>query len=155
MYKKLFFISILLTTLIQSIFANNLPIKNQDVSPQQLQKQNKEITKLAAQAESKNLPQVVNKYTTIVSIEAVDTTMIYTFEINTGVKSDETIINEDHSKMKRIITEGICKSSKRFMDAQITKTYIYKSAISKKKLFQFDVNQAVCYKMYGPRYGDN
>ncbi|MCK5110506.1 MAG: hypothetical protein KAQ94_03220 [Arcobacteraceae bacterium] len=141
--------------MIQSTLANNLPIRNQDVSPQQLQKQNKEIVKLAAQAESKDLPQVVNKYTTIVSIEAVDATMVYTFEINTGSKSDEAIINEDHSKMERIVTEGICTSSKRFMDAQITKTYIYKSAISKKKLFQFDVNQAICFKIYGPRYGDN
>ncbi len=154
--KKIIVLTSLLVGLFgQSAFANNLPVKNQDVSPQQLQKQNKEIVILATQAESKNLPQVVNKYTTIVSIEAVDTTMVYTFEINTGSKSDETIINEDHSKMKRMIQEGICTSSKRFMDAQITKKYIYKSAISKKKLFQFEVNQADCYDIYGPRYGDN
>jgi hypothetical protein len=150
--KSLFILLVLCTNL---ILANDLPIKNQDVSPEQLKKQNKDIVILAAKAESKNLPQVINKYTTIVSIEAVDTTMVYTFEINTGAKSDEAIMSEDHSKMKKMITEGICISSKRFMDAQITKTYIYKSSISKKKLFQFSVNQADCYAIYGPRYGDN
>ena len=138
----------------QIVYANNLPIKNQDVSPQQLQKQNIQITKLAAAAESKNLPQTIDKYTTIISIKAVDTTLIYTFEINSGSKSDEAIIKEDHSRMKQAVTQGVCRSSKRFMDAQITKRYLYKSAISKNKLFQFDIKQADCIKIFGPRYGD-
>ncbi len=155
MYKNLFFTFVLLATLVQSIFANSLPVKNQDVSPQQLEKQNTEIIKLAAIEESKNLPQVIDKYTTIISIEAIDATLIYTFEINTGAKSDQAVIKEDHSRMKKAITQGVCRSSKRFMDAQITKIYIYKSAISKKKLFQFNINQADCFKLFGHSYGDN
>ncbi len=139
----------------QFIMANSLPVKNQDVSPQQLEKQNTQIAKLAASAESKNLPQVVDKYTTIVSINAINTTIIYTFEINSGVKSDEAIIKEDHSRMKTAIISGVCRSSKRFMNAQITKRYLYKSAISKKVLFHFDVKQSDCIKIHGPNYGTN
>jgi len=156
--KRVMMIKLIATILMlfgQIICANNLPIKNQDVSPQQLQKQNKQIAKLAAAAESKNLPQVIDKYTTIISIKAVDTTLIYTFEINTGSKSDEAIIKEDHSRMKQAITRGICRSSKRFMDAQITKRYLYISAISKKKLFQFDIKQADCIEIFGLDYLDN
>ena len=147
--KKSLLIILFGLLLSQSIVAKDVEVKQQDVSPQQLQKQNKQIAKLAAEAESKNLPQKVDKYTTIVSIEAKDTSMIYTFEINTGVKSDEAIIKEDHSRMEKAITNGICRSSKRFMDAQITKIYRYRSAISKKRLFEFKVNQVVCYKLYG------
>ena len=58
---------------VMSLFgANNLPIKQQDVSPQQLQKQNRQIVKLAAQELSKQLPQKVDKYTTIVDIKSKD-----------------------------------------------------------------------------------
>jgi len=145
MYKRIF----LPIILIQSLFASDLPIKNQDVSPEQLTKQNKQIAKLAATEESKGLPQKIDKYTTIVDIKAQGTSIIYTFEINTGAKSDAAIIKEDHLRMENAITNGICRSSKRFMDAQITKIYLYKSAISKKKLFEFKVNQAKCYKLYG------
>jgi len=152
MYKKISYSSILLIILVQSICANDLPVRNQDVSPQQLQKQNKEIVQLAAIEESKSLPQQIDKYTTITNIEAIDATLLYTFEINSGSKSDEAIIKEDHSRMKKAILTGVCRSSKRFMDAQITKIYLYKSAISKKKLFQFKINQAECIKIYGINY---
>jgi len=126
---------------------DQLPVKQQDVSPKQLESQNRQIVKLAAAEESKNLPIKIDKYTTIVDIKAQDTTMIYTFEINSGAKSDEAIIKEDHSRMEKAVTQGICRSSKRFMDAQITKIYRYISAVSKRKLFEFKVNQAVCSKL--------
>ena len=140
---------LLLLIFIQILSSNdtNLPIKNQDVSPKQLQKQNKQIVQLVAKEESKNLPQKVDKYTTITSIKAVKNSSIYTFHINTGAKSDEAIMSEDHSKMENAITKGVCRSSKRFMDAQITKIYVYKSAITKKKLFQSVINQAKCNKI--------
>lgn len=152
--KKLL-MTILILTLCQSMLANKLEIKNQDVSPTQLQKQNKEIVKLVAAEESKSLPQVIDKYTTIVSIKVVDTMIIYTFEINTGAKSDDVIIKEDHSRMQEAIINGICRSSKRFMNALISKRYIYRSAISKKDLFHFDVKQADCIKIFGINYGDS
>ena len=138
-------------TLGQTLIANRLPVKNQDVSPQQLQKQNKEITQLVAAELSKDLPKTIDKYTMFTSIVASGAKLIYTFEINTGSKSDKTVISEDRSRMKEAVTLGICRSSKRFMDAQITIRYDYFSAKSKAKLFQFEVNQADCFKLYGNR----
>ncbi len=146
--KKILINSIVSLSLCSNVVASEeLSIRQQDVSPQQLQKQNKQVVKLAALEESKSVPQKIDKYTTIVDIKAKDTTLIYTFEINTGVKSDEAIIKEDHSRMKKAVTQGICRSSKRFMDAQITKVYRYISAVSKKELFKFVVNQDVCSKL--------
>ncbi len=134
------------------VIADKLPIKNQDVSPAQLQKQNKEIVQLVAKEESKTLPQKIDKYTTAISVKAKDTSLIYTFEINTGAKSDQAIIKEDHSRMEKAIIKGVCKRSRRFMNAKISKIYIYKSAISKKELFKFTINQAKCIDAYGIKY---
>jgi hypothetical protein len=131
------------------LFAQSLPVKNQDVSPQQLQKQNTEIAKLVATELSKDLPKIVDKFTKFTKIEAIDANLIYTFEINAGAKSDESIIKNDKKRMEKGVTSGICKSSKRFMDALITITYIYRSAATGSKLFQFDIDQQKCYKLYG------
>jgi hypothetical protein len=149
MLKNLLFTFLLFTAFIQSISANNLPVKNQDVSPEQLKSQNKEITKLAAQQLSKNLPQVINKYTIITKIEAVGASLIYTYEINTGAKSDETVRAEDRTKWEEFYIQNVCQRSKRFLDAQVSLSYVYYSAKTKTKLFQFDVNQAKCFKIYG------
>ena len=146
--KKLF-TSIFFTIIIvgQSISAANLPVQNQDVSPEQLKSQNKQITKLVAEQLSKDLPKTIDKFTQFTQIVAVDTNLIYTFEINTGSKSDNEVINEDKSRMREAIAYGICRSSKRFMDAQITITYQYISSKSKVKLFQFDVKQSDCMNL--------
>ena len=145
--RKLFLIFITIVALGQSIFSADLPVKNQDVSPEQLKSQNKEITKLVATELSKNLPQVINKYTTVVSIKAVEANLIYTYEINTGAKSDDAIRAEDRTEWKKIYTENVCQRSKRFIDAQVKLSYVYTSKISKEKLFQFDIEQADCFKI--------
>ena len=119
-------------------------IKQQDISPAQMQKQNKQIVQLAATEINKTLPQTVDKYTTLTKVEGKDTTMLYTYEINTGAKSDETVQKEDRSRMKEAVTYGICKSSKRFLDAQINISYLYISTKSKVELFRFDVSQSDC-----------
>ncbi len=150
MFKNLFltFIIGLLST--QSILANSpLPIKNQDVSPEQLKSQNKEISKLVAEELSKNLPQEIDKYTKLTKVDSEEANIIYTFEINTGAKSDMAVQKEDHLRMKEAVTRGVCQSSKRFMDAKITIRYIYLSSKSKSNLFQFDINQAICFKLSG------
>ena len=134
--------------LISSILiANNLPVKNQDVSPQQLQKQNKQIVQLVAKELSKDLPKTIDKYTTFTKIMANNSNLEYTFEINTGAKSDEAVRKEDRTRMREAVTYGICHSSKRFMDAQITIIYNYISAKSKENLFMFKINQDICYKI--------
>jgi len=135
----------------QVLLANEMPVKNQDVSPEQLQSQNTQIAQLAAEQLSKNLPQVINKFTTITSIKASDTTLTYTYEVNTGAKSDEAVQKEDRTQWEKVYVENVCKQSKRFLDAQISLSYIYFSAKTKVKLFQFDINQAKCFKRFGSR----
>ena len=142
MKKSLIFIIVVLMG--QFASANTLPVKNQDVSPSQLRKQNKKIAQLAAFEESKNLPQVIDKYTTLQSVKNDDLTLIYTFTINTGAKSDATIQKEDHSRMKQAVTTGICQSSKKFLEAGINTSYVYRSAKTKAHLFQFDISQKDC-----------
>ena len=110
----------------------------------EMRAQNKEIVRLVVKETRKLLPQTIDKYTKFVDIKNNGLTLIYTFEINTGAKSDEAIIREDEARMKKTITKGVCQSSKRFLDAQINITYIYKSAKTDKKLFQFDFTKAKC-----------
>jgi hypothetical protein len=108
--------------------------------------QNQEIVQLAAKEISSQLPQKIDDFTQLVKLEGVGQTLVYTYEINTGSKSDETVINEDKSRMKKAVTQGICKSSERFLTSGIDISYIYASAKSKKELFRFDVSREDCVK---------
>ncbi len=141
MKKSLLALSII-TTLSQSILAEG--IKQQDLLVEEMQKQKREIVKLSSEEISSTLPQTVDKYTVLTKVEGKDTTITYTFEINTGAKSDEAVKKEDRVRMKEAVTMGICQSSKRFIEAQINISYIYISAKSKVELFRFDVTQADC-----------
>ena len=119
-------------------------MQTRDLPMDAMVKQNKKIVKLASEEISKTLPQKVDQYTRLLKVEGKDTTMIYIFEINTGAKSDETVKNEDRTRMQKAVTKGICRSSKRFLDAKINITYLYRSAASKKELFRFNVSKADC-----------
>jgi len=142
MYKALLTLSTTLVVLTQLSLSEG--IKQQDVSPAQMQKQNKQIAQLAATAMNKTVPQTIDKYTTLTKVEAKETTILYTYEINTGAKSDEAVQKEDRTRMKEAVTYGICQSSKRFLDAKINISYQYISTKSKAKLFRFDVSQSNC-----------
>ncbi|RRS32284.1 MAG: hypothetical protein P794_01340 [Epsilonproteobacteria bacterium (ex Lamellibrachia satsuma)] len=115
-----------------------------DSTADKIRLQNQNVIKMAASDMSKQLPQKVDDYTQLVKIEAKEQTLAYTFEINTGAKSDEAVIKEDKSRMKKAVTIGICNSSKRFLQSGIDISYIYTSAVSKRMLFQFDVNKKDC-----------
>lgn len=115
-----------------------------DSNVQDLQVQNRKIIALVVEELSKDLPKTIDQYTQFVGIKNDDLTLVYIFEINTGVKSDEAIQKEDHSRMQSAVTQGVCRSSQRFLDAQINISYLYQSAKSKVKLFQFDITQADC-----------
>jgi len=119
-------------------------MQTRDLPMDAMVKQNKKIVKLASEEISKTLPQKVDQYTRLLKVEGKDTTMIYIFEINTGAKSDEAIKKEDRTRMQKAVTQGICRSSKRFLDAEINITYLYQSAASKKELFRFEVSKADC-----------
>ncbi len=125
--------------------AQEVQMQTKELSQQEMQKQNREIVNLASQEISKTLPQTIDKYTVLKTVEGKDTTLIYTFEINTGAKSDKAIQEEDISRMQEAVTMGICQSSKRFLDAQINISYIYNSAVSKVELFRFDITQKDCF----------
>ena len=145
--KKTLLIGIILLS--QGLMASTAPaskpkMQSQELSVKQLAKQNKKITKLAAEEMNKTLPQKVDKFTELIRVSAKDTTLEYLFEINTGAKSDKTVRQEDHARMEKAITEGVCRSSKRFLDAQINISYIYRSATSKSELFRFDITQQKC-----------
>ena len=152
MNKFLLTASVSIVIFTQIILASNLPVRNQDVSPKQLQKQNKQITKLAAEQIAKSLPQVVNKYTTATNIKAIGSNLIYIYEINTGAKSDKSVIAEDRMKWEKLYIKNVCQRSKRFLDAQIKLSYQYLSAKTKVKLFQFDVTQEKCFKIANEIY---
>jgi len=119
-------------------------IQTREFPQKEMKKQNREIVKLVATEISKTLPQTIDKYTQLVKVEGKDTTILYTYEINTGAKSDESVQKEDRTRMKEAVTYGICRSSKRFLDAQINISYLYLSSKSKVELFRFDVTQADC-----------
>ncbi len=126
----------------------NTPIQTQQKLQQQevdLSKfQTSEVLRFAKEELSKQLPQKIDPYTTLVDISTKDSTLIKTYEINSGVKSDEAIIKEDHSRMKQAITQGTCQTSQRFLKSGISLSYIYISAKSKVKLFQFDISKKDC-----------
>jgi len=140
--KKPFLFASLLSLCVTTLFSVTAPTKDLPVS--ELIKQNRQIVKLASEEISKTLPQKVDKYTNLLKVEGKGTTLLYIFDINTGAKSDEAVINEDHSRMEKAVTKGICKSSKRFLDAEISISYRYISASTQKTLFQFDVSKSDC-----------
>ena len=115
-----------------------------NLTSNQIAKQNKTIVKMAAEEISKTLPQSVDKYTALVSVKADGTTLVYSFDINTGAKSDSAVIKEDKDRMKRAIVKGLCRSSLRFLEGDINIKYIYWSAKSKKELFSFLVTKQDC-----------
>jgi len=106
--------------------------------------QNSKIIKMVVSEISKSLPQKVDKYTTMINIRDENLTLIYTFEINTGSKSDKAVIKEDKPRMQKAITKGVCQTSKKFLDADISLAYEYKSATTNKELFTFLITKDKC-----------
>ncbi|MCX6051741.1 MAG: hypothetical protein NTZ60_04435 [Campylobacterales bacterium] len=120
--------------------------KTGDFPKQEMKSQNKDIVKQVVSEISKSLPQTIDKYTKFVDIQAKDLTLLYTFEINTGAKSDDAVKSEDKSRMQKAVVTGICQSSSKFLEAGINTSYIYISTKTKAHLFQFDVTQKDCIK---------
>jgi len=142
--NKLLLSAITLMLLGQSTYAIDVIKDGQEYPIEKLKEQNRQIIKMVVEEISKTLPQKVDKYTEMTKIRDENLTLIYTFEINTGVKSDESVQKEDKSRMQKAVTKGVCQSSKRFIDAGVILIYEYLSATSKKELFSFDMNETVC-----------
>lgn len=145
MIKSLFLLLLSISFIYASSQAvSDTPTKTGDFPPKEMKKQKQEIAKLVAQEIADTLPQVVDKYTLLTSVVSKDTTLIYTFKIHTGLKSDETIRKQDRTRMKKAVTKGICQSSRKFLEAGINTSYIYLSAKSNAELFRFDISQKDC-----------
>ena len=114
----------------------------------QLKVQNKKIIKMVVDEISKKLPQTIDAYTKFVSIKDESLTLVSTYEILTGAKSDEAVRVEDKPRMEEFIVEGICKSSKRFLEADLNITYVYNNAVTKAELFKFEVQPSDCLKFW-------
>ncbi|EDZ61674.1 hypothetical protein SMGD1_2347 [Sulfurimonas gotlandica GD1] len=127
-----------------SLIASETQTRTGTFPEKEMKTQNKEIAQMVAKEISSTLPQIIDKYTTLSSVKNNDTTLVYTFEINTGVKSDETVQKEDRTRMKQAVTTGICQSSRKFLEAGINTSYVYVSAKTKVRLFQFDIAQKDC-----------
>jgi hypothetical protein len=141
-------LSALLVVLTSTIcFSSDVKMATQEFPKEQMKKQKTEVAKLMAKGMAKNLPQKIDAYTVLTDITSKGSTLFYTFEINTGVKKDETIIKEDHSRMQRAVTKGVCQSSSKLLEAGINTTYIYVSAKTKKTLFRFDITQSRCISL--------
>ena len=115
-----------------------------DFPAREMKAQNKKIVTLVAKEISQTLPQKIDKYTTLSKVVAIDTTLVYTFLINTGAKSDAIIQKEDRSRMKAAVTIEVCQSSRKFLEAGINTSYLYLSEKTKVQLFRFDISQSDC-----------
>ena len=142
--KKITLTLTLLLSLTSLSFSQDLKLKTEEFPEKEMKSQNKEIVQLVSKEISQKLPHVVDKYTTLVSVTGVNTTLLYKFEINTGSKSDEAVKKEDRSRMKSAVTQGVCQSSNKFLAAGINTSYIYISQKTKAHLFQFDIAQKDC-----------
>jgi len=116
---------------------------NASVIPDKVKLQNQNVVNMAAKSLSDELPKKVDKFTSLVKIDPRGEVLIYTFEIN-STKSDDELIKKDKTKMKKRITSGVCSSSKRFLQSDISIKYIYQSKKSKKEIFNVDINKSVC-----------
>jgi len=116
----------------------------QEYPADKFKEQNSQIIKMVVSEISKSLPQKVDRYTTMTTIRDENLTLIYTFEINTGSKSDEAVIKEDKPRMQKAVTKGVCQTSQKFLDADITLAYEYKSATTQKELFTFLITKERC-----------
>jgi hypothetical protein len=155
--KKTLLSALMLFTLSSTLFANkDLPQSNdpaaQTKADQQLKLQNKKIISLVVEEVGKTLPQKVDEYTQYVSIKSEGLKLVSTFEINTGSKSDEAVIKEDKARMQDIISTGVCKNSKRFLESNIDVAYAYVSEKTKKLLFRFDLTKQDCIALWNKKY---
>jgi len=141
---SIFFISSMLyaTQTVAPATPETTKIKQQEVDLATFQ--NEEVLRFAVLELSKNVPKVIDKYTTLVDVTKKGLSLVYVYEINTGSKSDAAVRKEDHERMRRAVTQGTCKSSKRFLQSGIALSYLYNSAKSKEKLFQIDVRKKDC-----------
>jgi hypothetical protein len=146
MKRQLLIFTLLLTSI--SSYATDTIKEGQQYPIDKMKKQIKQIIKMTVTEVSKGLPQKVDKYTEVTKIRDENLTLIYTFEINTGAKSDESVKKEDKARMEKPVSQGICQSAKRFLDAGVTLSYEYFSKSTQAKLFTFTLDKKKCKELH-------
>lgn len=142
--KKSILALVMITTLGSLSLSADLKSKTGELPTKEMKSQNKEVVRMAVEEIKSTLPQVVDKYTSFTDINNEGLTLVYTFEINTGAKSDKAVIKDSKDRMQKVIKKGICQSSKRFLNSQINISYTYINAITKAPLYRFDITQKDC-----------
>jgi len=136
----------------QLLFAEALPASKdpamQKQADKQIKMQNSEVVKSVIAELSKKVPQKVDKFTTFTKIENEGLTLIYTYEINAPAKSDDEIRAKDRTRMEEAVVYGVCTRSKRFLESDISLTYLYVSAKSKEELFRFEITPKSCSEVW-------
>ncbi len=114
-----------------------------DLSVDKMREQNQIVVQKAVEGLRETLPQKVDAFTRLIAVDANGTRLIYTFEVNTGAKSDATLRKEG-AKMAPRILAGICHSADRFMQADISLTYRYISSASRAEVLRIDADKSKC-----------
>lgn len=114
-----------------------------ELSPDKLKEQNLNVVQKAVEGIRETLPQKVDDFTNIVAIDSNGTKLIYTFEVQSGPQSDEAM-RQKGEKMAPRIKEGICMTSKRFLQADISIKYRYISSATQKEILSVDVDKYQC-----------
>ena len=101
--KNIVLVLSMLLSSYQLSLSEELQMRTEEFPDKDMKSQNKKIVQLVSKEIAQTLPQTIDKYTRLVSIDGVDTTLIYTFEINTGSKSDKDV----WSQIKRCNSSNI------------------------------------------------
>ena len=142
---------LLLTTSILNANTTVKPFKttiqvNGDLNIDKMRAQNLNVVKKAVEGIRETLPQKVDTYTQMVSIDSKGTALIYTFEVDAGPKSDEALKKDGQTRMAPAIRKGICTNSKRFLQSDITITYRYLNKATQNEILQVTMNRIECHK---------
>ena len=115
-----------------------------DISVEKIREQNLNVVKKAVEGIGETLPQKVDRYTTLTGIDSNGTQLIYIFEVDGGIRSDEALREDGKKRMAPVVKEGICKSSKRFLQSDIDIRYRYLSKATKHEILRVDVSKEDC-----------
>lgn len=106
--------------------------------------QNLHVVQKAVEGIGEHLPQQVDRYTVLTGIDGNGTRLIYTFEVDGGVRSDAALKEDGEKRMAPVIKRGICEGSKRFLQADISIRYRYLSKATRHEILRVDVNREDC-----------
>jgi len=145
---RLLFASLLAFT---AVYASMLPTNTfkpklqigTELGIDKLREQNLNIVQKAVEGIRETLPQRVDDYTQIIAIDSNGTELIYTFEVQSGPQTDEAMKAKGKRMIPRI-QRGICTSSKRFLQVDISIRYRYISSATKNEILLVDVDKSNC-----------